>query len=70
LAAQNRRLTGESHDAERLELLRDACLPRIGHGQPDMPPGMPWDEVQRKADRLEVLVQAQLAKHQTGNSDH
>ena len=56
--------------AKRSELLRDAWLTRTGHGQTDVPPGLPWDEVQRKAGRLEVVVQAQLAKHQAGNSGH
>lgn len=56
--------------AQRSELLRDAWLTRIGHGRPDIPPGLPWDEATRRADKIEVLVQAQLAKHQTGNSDH
>ncbi len=56
--------------AERSELLRDAWLTRTGHGQTDIPPGLPWDEVQREVGRLEASVQAQLTKRQGGNSGH
>jgi hypothetical protein len=52
--------------SERSELLRDAWLTRIGHGRTDIPPGVPGNEVQREAGRLEVLVQAQLAKPPDG----